>query len=67
MLNSIKILKRYCKATLNVFLIKKTFVDDKKNYLYDRFFESNRNLTILHVKIFKIPGFFSKFLEFQVF
>ena len=31
MLNSIKTLKKYCKATLNMFLKKKkTFDDDKK-------------------------------------
>ena len=29
----------------------------KTFYLYDRFFESNRNLTTEHVKIAKIPGF----------
>ena len=27
-------------------------------YLYDRFFELNRNFTTEHVKIVKIPGFF---------
>ena len=31
-------------------------------YLYDRFFESNRNFTTEHVKIVKVPGFFSNFL-----
>ena len=39
-------------------------------YLYDRFFESNRNFTTEHEKIVKIPGFskfFSKFPKFQVF
>ena len=40
----------------------------KKFYLYDRFFESNQSFTTEHVKIVKIPGFFSDFcLEFQVF
>ena len=29
----------------------------KKNYFYDRFFESNRNFTTEHVKIVKTPGF----------
>ena len=57
MLNNIKTLKRYCKATLNMFLIKKIYDDDKIFYLYDRFFESNRNFTTEHVKIIKIPGF----------
>ena len=37
-------------------------------YLYDRFFESNRNNTTEHVKTVKIPGFFSDFCsKFQVF
>ena len=40
-LNSIKILKRYCKVTLNVIFNKKFFGDDRKNYFYYRFFESN--------------------------
>ena len=57
MLNSIKSLKRYCKATLNVFLTRKIFDDAKIFYLCDRFFESNRNFTTKHVKIVKIPGF----------
>ena len=67
MLNNIKTLKRYCKATLNMFLIKKIYDDDKIFYLYDRFFESNRNFTTEHVKIVKIPGFYLKFPKFQVF
>ena len=29
-LNSIKTLKRYCKVTLNIFLVKKKIYDDKK-------------------------------------
>ena len=33
-LNCIKILKRYCKVTLNVFFIKTFFGDDKKMLLY---------------------------------
>ena len=37
MLNSIKTLKRNCKATLKVFE-KKYFDDDKKFYLHDNFF-----------------------------
>ena len=41
MLNSIKTLKKYCKATLNEFLRKKLFDDEKKNYLHDKFFVSN--------------------------
>ena len=37
-------------------------------YIYDRFFKSNRNITSEHVKIVKIPGFFSDFCsKFQVF
>ena len=71
MLNSIKTLRRYCKVTLNVFFNKKIFDDDKSFYLYDRFFESNQNVTTVNVKIVKIPGFFSdffsKFPKLQVF
>ena len=60
MLNSIKLLKRYCKAILNVFLYQKKFDDDKKKiYLYDRFFVSNRNFTSFYVKIVKISSFFN--------
>ena len=33
----------------------------KKFYLYDRFFESNRNFTSENVKFVKIPGFFNDF------
>ena len=57
MLNSIKTLKRYCKATLNMFFNKKIFDDDKSFYLYDRFFESNQNFTTVHVKIDKFQVF----------
>ena len=39
MLNSKKILKRYCKATFNVFYITK-INDETKNKIYDRFFVS---------------------------
>ena len=45
MFNSIKTLKRNCKATLNVILRKKMFDDDKSFYLHDKFFESIRNFT----------------------
>ena len=41
MLNSIKTLKRNCKATLNVFFKKKKFDDDKKFHTQDKFFVSN--------------------------
>ena len=34
MLNSIKILKRYCKVTLNVFFDKKVFDTYKKEIIY---------------------------------
>ena len=40
------------------FLIKKSFDDVKKTYLYDRFFFSTQNFTTEHVKLLKIPGFF---------
>ena len=53
MLKSIKPLKRYCKATLNMFFNKKIFDDDN-----DIFFESNRNSTTKNVKMVKISGFF---------
>ena len=45
MLNSIKTLKRYCKETLIVFLRKKFFDYDKKNFLHDKIFVSNQNFT----------------------
>ena len=48
---------RYCKATLNVFFVKKTMMMTKFFYLYNRFLESNQNFTTEHVKIVKIPGF----------
>ena len=58
MLNSIKTLKRYSKATLNHFFNKKNFDDDKNFLCKDRLFESNRNFITVHVRIVKIPGFF---------
>ena len=68
MLNSIKTLKRYCKATLNMFFNKKIVMMTKNVYSYDGIFESNQNFTIEHVKIVKIPGFFSDFCsKFKVF
>ena len=45
MLNSIKTLTRYCKTTINVFFKKNFFDDDKKFYLHDKFFVSNRIFT----------------------
>ena len=40
----------------------------KMFYLYDIFSESNQNFTAEHVKIVRIPGFFSDFCsKFQVF
>ena len=42
---SIKLLKRYCKATLDNFSNKKKFDDDKK-ILTDRFFESKQVLLL---------------------
>ena len=41
MLNCIKTLKKYCKATLKVFFNKKNCDDDNNFYLYDRFIVSN--------------------------
>ena len=49
-LNCIKTLKRYCKLTLNVFLIKKLLVMTENSYLYERYFVSNRNFTTEHFK-----------------
>ena len=60
MLNRIKILKRYCKATLNSFLVfnKNNFDDGKKkSYLNDRLFVSNRNFILNMLKILNDPGF----------
>ena len=45
MLNSLKTLKRYCRATLNKFFDKKNSDDDKKFYVFDKFIMSNRNFT----------------------
>ena len=50
-LNSIKTLVRYYKVTLIVFFYKKIYDDDKKKYLFDRLFVSNRNFTTEHIKI----------------
>ena len=57
MFNSIKLIKRYCKITLNVFFIKK-FYDDEKNYLFDRLFVSNRKFTTEHIKTVTSSRFF---------
>ena len=43
------------------FLSKKIFNDDKKLYLYYKFFESNQNFTALYVKIVKNSGYFKVF------
>jgi len=48
-LNSIKSLKGYCKVTLNM-------VFNKKNYLYDKFFDSIEILLFNILKLLKIPG-----------
>ena len=45
MLNSLKTLKKYCKATLNVFFKKKIFDYNKKVYLKDKFSVSNQHFT----------------------
>ena len=44
-------MKRYCKVTLNKFFKDKVFNEDKKSYLYNRFFVLNQNLTTKHIKI----------------
>ena len=38
MLNSIKAMKRNCKATLNVFFKKNKFDDDKRFHLQNEYF-----------------------------
>ena len=48
MLNSIKTLKRYCKATLNKFLRKK-FYDDNKNFIYMIKFLSQIKIFLLNM------------------
>jgi len=37
--------------------MKKKFNDEKKPYLYDRFFVSNQILQMKMLKLLKIPGF----------
>ena len=53
------------------FLINKKIVDDKKSYLYDKFFVSNQNFTTEKVKVDKnsrfLQVFWSNFQVFQVF
>ena len=68
MLNSIKTLKRFCRATLNMYFKKKNY-DGKKLYVHDKFFVLNQNFTDLLVKIVKNSRFFQFFffLKFQVF
>ena len=58
MLNIIKTLNDTRKLILMCFLIIKTFDDNKKTYLHERFFVSIQNYTIDYVKIVK---------KFQVF
>ena len=36
------------------------FDNNKKNYLYDRFFKSNQNFITEHVTNVKVPGFLYK-------
>ena len=50
------------------YLIKKVFDDDKKNYLYDRFFVPSWNFTADYVKneqILVFSGFLQKFSNFR--
>ena len=42
---------------------KKIFDDNKKIYLYDRFFVSNQNFSTKHVKIVKNSRFFQAFFK----
>ena len=50
MIKSIKTLKKYFKATKNVFLNKKILMMTKKVYSYDKPFVPNQNFTTEHVK-----------------
>ena len=45
-----------------MFFKEKKIEDDKKNYLYDKLFVSNRNFTTKNVKIVKNSRFFERFL-----
>ena len=63
MLNSIKTLIRFCKATLNeIILEKKLFW--WKFYLHDKLFVSNQSFTAKDIKIIKNSRFFKVFLRF---
>ena len=57
MLNSIKTLKRYCKATLNIFFNKKKLMMTKKIYLNDRFLCQIEILLLNMLKLFKVLRF----------
>ena len=55
-------MKRYCKATLNVFFNKKIFGDDKFFFIYMIIFLSQTEILLLNMlKLLKIPGFSSFF------
>ena len=62
-------MKRYCKVTFYVFLIKNIFDDDKKINLYDRLFVLDLNFTTEYFKnsifLLKIPGIFRFFSCFS--
>ena len=60
-LNCIKILKRYCKVTLNVFFIKTFFGDDKKMLLYMIDFLWQIEFLLMNMlKLLKAPSFLFK-------
>ena len=68
MLNSIKTLKGYSKATLNVFFYMKKLMMTEMLYMYDRIFVLYQNFTTWHVKIVENSRIFSDFcLKFQGF
>ena len=61
------IIKIFCHHQ-KVFFIKKNSDDDKKSYLFDRFFVSNQNFTTENVKVIKNSRFFDQISRFfQVF
>ena len=67
-LSGIKTLKRYCKATLNVFLRKKIFDDDKKIHLHDNFCVISKFYCLTCKKIPGCSRYFKDFCsKFQVF
>ena len=63
MLNSIKTLKRHCKANLNMYFNKKNLMMTK-NFMYMIDFVSNQNFTIEHKVSKCFWKIFSRYLKF---